>query len=171
MAEPTISGTALTNNNASTLSALAAKYRGACVEDLDPPPALSTTPQTPISHALMSALERDYTHLTVLQPDTKALVGYVSAPHLRQLLETRKVRDEDPVETAMSKFQRSRKQGGKAYQTITLETPLEELEMFFEGSGTGTKQEFAVVTDPARRFVLGVATKGDLEEFVRRRPG
>ena len=54
-----------------------------------------------------------------------------------------------------------------------METPLEELEAFFEGglSAGGEKQDFAVVTDPARRFVLGVATRGDLEEFVRRRPG
>jgi hypothetical protein len=31
-------------------------------------------------------------------------------------------------------------------------------------------QEFAVVTDAGRKFVLGVATKQDLEEFVKRRP-
>lgn len=53
-----------------------------------------------------------------------------------------------------------------------METPLEELEGFFSGEGVagGQTQEFAVVTDAARRFVLGVATRGDLEEFVRRRP-
>lgn len=56
-----------------------------------------------------------------------------------------------------------------------METPLEELEKFFE-SQTGAngdereKQQFAVVTDGARKFVLGVATKADLEEFVKRRP-
>jgi len=59
-------------------------------------------------------------------------------------------------------------------------TPLEDLEAFFEGQmggdaqgqgqGQGQKQEFAVVTDEDRRFVLGVATKADLEEFVKRRP-
>lgn len=51
-----------------------------------------------------------------------------------------------------------------------METPLEELQGFFEGDGTGEKRDFAVVTDAERKFVLGVATKGDLEEFVRRRP-
>ncbi|KAK3070577.1 hypothetical protein LTR53_010209 [Teratosphaeriaceae sp. CCFEE 6253] len=147
------------------------KYRGACVEDLDPPPALSTTPHAPVSHALMSALERDFSHLTVLHPETKALLGYLSAAHLRKLLETRKVRDEDPVEKAMVKFKRTRKEGGKGYRVITLETPLEDLEAFFDGEGTGERQGFAVVTDPARRFVLGVATRDDLEEFVKRRPG
>ena len=143
------------------------KYRGATVEDLDPPPALSTTPTTPISHALMSALERDYTHLTVLSPDNRALLGYMSVPRLRQLLETRQVHDSDLVEKAMVKFQRSK---GKGYKVITLETKLEELEAFFEGTVGGEKQEFAVVTDPSRRFVLGVATRADLEEFVKRRP-
>lgn len=55
-----------------------------------------------------------------------------------------------------------------------METPLEELERFFEGETVGgerrEKQDFAVVTDASRKFVLGVATKGDLEEFVKRRP-
>lgn len=52
-----------------------------------------------------------------------------------------------------------------------METPLEELEAFFEGLGDeGHKQEFAVVTDQDRRFVLGVATREDLEKFVKSRP-
>lgn len=75
--------------------------------------------------------------------------------------------ESDPVEKAMIKFERR----GKKYRLITMETPLEELEAFFEGDLRGEKQDFAVVTDPARRFVLGVATRADLEEFVRRRPG
>lgn len=53
-----------------------------------------------------------------------------------------------------------------------MDTPLEELELFFNGGEDGGigKQEFAVVTDERRRFVLGVATRTDLEEFARRRP-
>ena len=52
-----------------------------------------------------------------------------------------------------------------------MDTPLEELEAFFNGGSNGSgPQDFAVVTDGSRRFVLGVATKGDLEEFVKRRP-
>ena len=68
----------------------------------------------------------------------------------------------------MIKFKRK----GKKYKVITMETPLEELEMFFNGGEDGEegRQEFAVVTDERRRFVLGVATRGDLEEFARRRP-
>ena len=55
---------------------------------------------------------------------------------------------------------------GRPYRVISMDTPLEELQAFFECGN-----EFAVVTDAERRFVLGVATRGDLAEFVRRRPG
>ncbi|KAF7894110.1 hypothetical protein EAF00_007624 [Botryotinia globosa] len=150
------------------LSKLANRYRGATVEDLDPPSALSCNPTDPISYALMSAFERDYTHLTVVTPDTRALLGYLSIPHLRILLETGKVQESDEVSKAMVKFRRK----GKVYKVITMDTPLEDLELFFSGgeNGEAGKQEFAVVTDERRRFVLGVATKTDLEEFARRRP-
>lgn len=122
---------------------------------------------SPIGSALNAAYERDYTHLTVLDPSTKSLLGYVSAPHLQSLLQSQKLKDSDPVSSAMVKFQRK----GRAYKTITMETSLEELEAFFEGEdGVRGKQDFAVVTDPARRFVLGVVTREDLGRFVERRP-
>ena len=177
----TITASSSTTNG--TTSPWSNKYRGvgleytslrsqlnslqATVEDLDPPPALSTSPFSAISSALITAFERDYTHLTVIHPESKSLLGYVSIPRLKQQLESKAVGENDPVEKAMTKFQRK----GRRYRLITMETTLEELEAFFNGDGMVEKQDFAVVTDPARRFVLGVATKGDLEEFVRRRPG
>lgn len=73
----------------------------------------------------------------------------------------------------MLKFRRKK----NVYKVITMETPLEELERFFDGdmglSDGGEKrekQDFAVVTDASRKFVLGVATREDLEQFVKRRP-
>ena len=90
-------------------------------------------------------------------------------PSLRSQLEKGEVREEDRVEKAMLRFQRK----GRKYRLITMETGLEELAGFFEGGWegmAGQKQEFAVVTDPGRRFVLGVVTREDLGEFVRRRP-
>jgi hypothetical protein len=116
----------------------------------------------------MNAYERDYTHLTVVSEDTRALLGYLNIPRLKQLLKDGKVQDSDYVEKAMQKFRRR----GNVYKIITMDTPLEELEAFFDGSAApnGQKQDFAVVTDGSRRFVLGVATRGDLEEFVKRRP-
>jgi CBS domain-containing protein len=166
------------------LSKLASRYRGvrlspqrrtavlietqATVEDLDPPPALSCNPTDPVSHALLAAFERDYTHLTVVSAQNRALLGYLSIPHLRILLETGKVKEEDEVSKAMVKFRRR----GRVYKVITMDTPLEELELFFNGDEDGEDkgQDFAVVTDENRRFVLGVATKTDLEEFAKRRP-
>lgn len=137
------------------------------MEDLDPPPALSSKPTDSISYALMNAYERDYTHLTVISEDTRALLGYLSIPRLKQLLKEGKVVDSDYVEKAMQRFRRQ----GNVYKIITMNTPLEELEAFFNGGVSGKEpQDFAVVTDGSRRFVLGVATKTDLEEFVKRRP-
>ena len=115
---------------------------------------------------MMNAYERDYTHLTVVSPENRALLGYLSIPRLKALLKTAEVSGEEAVEKAMIKFERK----GKPYKVITMDTPLEELEDFFDGGADGAKQHFAIVTDSGRRFVLGVATKWDLEEFVRRRP-
>lgn len=115
----------------------------------------------------MCAFERDYTHLTVVSSENRALLGYLSIPRLKELLKEGNVRESDPVSDAMLKFQRK----GRKYKIITMDTPLEELEAFFNGGVSGSEpQEFAVVTDYSRRFVLGVATKRDLEEFVKRRP-
>jgi hypothetical protein len=95
------------------------------------------------------------------------LLGYISIPQLQALLEQGKVKPEDEVRTAMIRFRRR----GAKYQVITMDTPLEELEAFFAGAATnGQKQDFAVITDDNRRFVLGVATIQDLEEFAKRRP-
>ncbi|KAK5658752.1 hypothetical protein OQA88_1562 [Cercophora sp. LCS_1] len=149
------------------ISQWASRYRGATVEDLDPPAALSLTPSDSISLALLSAFERDYTHLTVVDAETRALLGYISIPQLQTQIEQGKVKPEDEIRSAMVRFRRR----GAKYQVITMETPLEELEAFFAGAATGgQKQDFAVITDERRRFVLGVATVGDLEEFVKRRP-
>ncbi|KAH8602539.1 hypothetical protein B0O99DRAFT_498656 [Bisporella sp. PMI_857] len=150
------------------LSKLASRYRGATVEDLDPPSALSLNPTDAISHALLTAFERDYTHLTVVSSANRALLGYLSIPHLRILLENGKVQETDEVSKAMVKFRRK----GRVYKVITMNTPLEELELFFNGgeNGENGKQEFAVVTDERRKFVLGVATRSDLEDFAKKRP-
>ncbi|KFH44532.1 Cystathionine beta-synthase-like protein [Hapsidospora chrysogenum ATCC 11550] len=153
------------------VSKWSSRYRGATVEDLDPPAALSLNPSDAISLALLSAFERDYTHLTIVDSETRALLGYISIPHLQSLLDSGKVKPEDPLSSAMTRFQRR----GRKYRVITMETPLEELEAFFRGDGAGPdesewKQDFAVITDENRRFVLGVATTADLEEFVKRRP-
>ena len=152
------------------LNAWANKYRGAAVVDLDLAPALSTSPTTSLEEAMLSASSHDYSHLTVLSETTRSLLGYLPISRLKSLFESKQLQPSDPVSKAMVKFQR---RGNKKYEVITMETELWELEGFFENLGslaTGTKQDFAVVTDGGRKFVLGVVTKGDLQEFVRRRP-
>lgn len=105
--------------------------------------------------------------MTVVSEDIRALLGYLNIPRLKELLKNGVVEESDYVEKAMQKFRRK----GSVYKVITMDTPLEELEAFFNGGVNGKEpQDFAVVTDGSRRFVLGVATKGDLEEFVKRRP-
>jgi len=115
----------------------------------------------------LSAFERDFSHLTVIDGETRALLGYISIPQLQAQLEQGRVKPEDEVRSAMLRFRRR----GAKYRVITMNTPLEELEAFFAGAATdGQRQDFAVITDDRRRFVLGVATVQDLEEFVKRRP-
>lgn len=115
----------------------------------------------------MSAYERDYTHLTVVADENRALLGYISAPQLKEMLKVGRVKEEDGVEKAMVTFRRK----GQKYRVITTETELEELEKFFNGGPGGQiPQDFAVVTDDGRKFVLAVVTRSDLEEFVKRRP-
>jgi len=119
---------------------------------------------------MLSASSHDYSHLTVLSEETRSLLGYLSVSRLKDLFASNQLQPTDPVSKAMVRFQRSK---GKKYQVITMETELWELEGFFENVGpfaTGAKQDFAVVTDGGRKFVLGVVTRSDLEEFVKRRP-
>ncbi|KAL7799135.1 hypothetical protein V8C37DRAFT_366694 [Trichoderma ceciliae] len=164
--QPAAAGPATTAKPLST--AWSSRYRGATVEDLDPPAALSLNPSDTISLAMISAFEREYTHLTIVDSETRALLGYISIPHLQSLLEAGRVQPNDPLSAAMTRFQRK----GRKYQVISMQTPLEELEAFFRGDMPegAWKEEFAVITDENRRFVLGVATVQDLEEFVKRRP-
>ena len=138
-----------------------AKATQATVEDLDLPPALSITPNTPIGTAQAMSYDRDYSQLTVVHPATRALLGYVAAAQLQRAVAGAAGAGDAPVSTVMSRFDRRRVKG---YTLITPGTPLEDLQAFF------ADEEFAVVTDPDRRFVLGVATRADLDEFLRRRP-
>lgn len=170
--EDVVNGTATPelHNDQAILDGWARKYRGACVADLDLAPALSTLPNTSLEDAMLSASSHDYSHLTVLSEQTRSLLGYLPISKLKSLFESRQLDPHDPVKKAMVKFKRG---GDKKYQVITMETELWELEGFFNNIGpyaTGTKQDFAVVTDGGRKFVLGVATRHDLVEFVKRRP-
>lgn len=109
------------------------------------------------------AHDRDYSQLTVTSQSTRCLIGYLSVPKLESLLSdpSCSLNLNDPVSRVMNRFDKKR---GNVYRVITPDTPLEELEEFLKA------EEFAVITDEARRFVLGVATRGDLAEYLKRRP-
>ncbi|WWC66768.1 uncharacterized protein I206_100673 [Kwoniella pini CBS 10737] len=141
---------------------LAAKYRGACVEDLQLPPAFCLSEDAPISHALEAAYEREFDQLPILN-DRRRPIGYLYVPTLKQKFEGGSIKEDDPVSRCITHFPLSSK--SHPYTVIDPLTPLEELEQFFISAGT----DFALVTDVERKWVLAVATKDDLETFVKRR--
>ncbi|ORX55722.1 tryptophan synthase beta subunit-like PLP-dependent enzyme [Hesseltinella vesiculosa] len=138
------------------------RYRGASVEDLQLPAAITVTPKTTIARAFDLMLERDFSQLPVIHADNKKLVGYVSLATLQNALDQAGLRPENTVDAVMFSF---RKAKAAVYQVITPDTSLADLAKFFE------HHSFAVVTDLGRKWCLGVATKYDLISFLHRRQG
>jgi len=139
--------------------ALADKYRGAVVEDLQLPPAFSLPRDEPIAAAIELAHDRDFSHIPVLTGDRRPL-GYIDVAALKEKWEAGKAKPDDKVSQYMIKFKREVSQ---PYTLITPATPLADLELFLQNN------IFALVTDSSRKFVLAVATSQDLENFVSRR--
>ncbi|KIY70861.1 hypothetical protein CYLTODRAFT_419399 [Cylindrobasidium torrendii FP15055 ss-10] len=135
------------------------KYRGAVVEDLQLPPAFALPATQSISRAIDLAYERDFSHIPILDSKRKPL-GYLDVAKLKQLWEAGKANPDESVSHFMTKFKRST---SEPYTVITPDSPLSELESFLKNN------IFALVTDYERKFVLGVATSQDLENFVTRR--
>ncbi|KAK9466279.1 hypothetical protein V1512DRAFT_264273 [Lipomyces arxii] len=141
-------------------------YRGSTIEDLDLPPAPTITSDTSLDHALEVAFERSAAFLPVIS-NLRVSLGYLSVLDLQKAfdepesfnlqgldLSTALVRDVIPM------FQNQHK-----FNSITPDTPLEEVEQLFKSG-----YDFVVVTDWSSKFVLGIATLQDLEAFVKRRP-
>lgn len=115
-----------------------------------------------MGNALGLSYDRDFSQLTVISAKTRSLLGYLDVEKIKKMLQEGSVSESDQVSKAMNRFRTK----GKVYKVITPDTPLEELDEFLSEDG----REFAVVTDDRRRFVLGVATRQDLENFATRRP-
>ncbi|CAG7847064.1 SubName: Full=Related to TAF10-TFIID and SAGA subunit {ECO:0000313/EMBL:CCA75053.1} [Serendipita indica DSM 11827] len=139
----------------------AAKYRGASVEDLQLGPAFALSKNQNVMQAIELAYDRDFSYLPILDRNRRPL-GYINVPALKQAWEAGQIDADAPVQNVATKFDRSSKTG-RPYSIITPDTPLEELEEFLRTN------DFALVTDHGRKFVLGVATKQDLDNFVTRR--
>ncbi|ODQ64639.1 hypothetical protein NADFUDRAFT_52270 [Nadsonia fulvescens var. elongata DSM 6958] len=140
-------------------------YRGAVVEDLDLPPAFTITPNASLFQALELSYERSYSYLPVVSEKTRSLLGYLTADQLRSTTPVAEGEGEPKVKLVKDYYNKFTKSNTKPFRPITPETPLEVLEKFF-ASG----EEFAVITDSDKRFVLGVAVKEDLDKFISSRP-
>lgn len=148
-----------TASSASAFSPGSSKYRGAVVEDLQLPPAFALSRSEHVGKAIQLAYDRDFSHIPVLDSRRKP-VGYLDVAVLKSKWEAGAANPSDSLALYMTKFERGT---SAPYTVITPETPLEELEEFLQTN------EFAIVTDISRKFVLGVATKDDLSNFVTRR--
>ncbi|SPO24711.1 related to TAF10 - TFIID and SAGA subunit [Ustilago trichophora] len=148
-------------------ASLVAKYRGATVEDLQVPPAISVPRSTSISSALRVALDHDYSQLPLVSDKNRKLLGYVQKDRLEE--QVRSGSSDKSVATIMTKFSSgaspssSSAAAAATYTVITPDTGLAELEVFLQS------HPFAFITDPGRAFVLGVATQEDLSKYVSRR--
>ncbi|KAJ1029806.1 hypothetical protein NDA13_003046 [Ustilago tritici] len=148
-------------------ASLVAKYRGATVEDLQVPPAISVPRSTNVSSALRVALDHDYSQLPLVSDKNRKLLGYVQKDRLEEQV---KVGNNDKsVASIMTKFSSGSSTSSSStaaagtYTVITPDTGLAELEVFLQS------HPFAFITDPGRAFVLGVATQEDLSKYVSRR--
>jgi CBS domain containing-hemolysin-like protein len=136
------------------------RYRGAVVEDLQLPPAFALPISEPIGRAIEMAYDRDFSYFPVLDDGDRRPVGYVEVGKLKELWETGRADPNDPVEKYIVRFKRT---ASEPYTVITPSSSLAELEAFFRKS-----ESFALVTDYERKFVLGVATPHDLQNFITR---
>lgn len=148
-------------------ASLVAKYRGATVEDLQVPPAISVPRSTSVSSALRVALDHDYSQLPLVSDKNRKLLGYVQKDRLEE--QVRAGSGDNSVASIMTKFSSgasassSSAAAAATYTVITPDTGLAELEVFLQS------HPFAFITDPGRAFVLGVATQEDLSKYVSRR--
>ena len=116
-----------TNSTQALSTSPPSKYRFSAVDDLQLPPALSVTTETPLEAALTMALEREYSQLTVISPERRKLLGYLDVP----LIVSKRLKNirEISVKDVYTKFDRRKSVG---YQIITPDTSLDVLDEFLK---------------------------------------
>jgi len=127
------------------------------VEDLQLPPAFTLPEDEVVGRAIEMAHDRDFSYIPILSHKRKPL-GYLD---VKALLQAESVNGQDSVTKYMTRFKRG---PSHTYTIIAPATPLDLLETFLEEKD----DSFAIITDYGRNFVLGVATREDLEKFVNR---
>ncbi|KAJ2375534.1 hypothetical protein IW150_002499 [Coemansia sp. RSA 2607] len=141
------------------------QYRGASVEDLQLPAAVSVSGDDSVGAAVALMAENQFSQVPVTGPQRR-LIGYLTLSAAQNLLDSGVADAKAPVKNFMLKFAGKGRATGSArhrYWLITPETPLSELARFFE------THSVAFVTDASRKFCLGIATKQDLIGFLGRR--
>lgn len=152
------------------------KYRGASIEDLQLPAAVSVHQGAPIASALDIMVTNSFSQVPVVN-DARGFVGFLSLANVQLRLDSGEASLDDAVARWMYTFRRGGKAGANnsaqaraangaatKFHIITPDTPLSDLDQFFE------HYPAAFVTDENRKFCLGVVTKYDLVSFLSRRP-
>ncbi|KAI5965301.1 uncharacterized protein KGF55_001521 [Candida pseudojiufengensis] len=163
-------------------------YRGATIEDLDLPPAISINPSTSIKDAIQIGFEYDFTYLPIIHEINKKLLGILN---LDEINNNTSINPNDKVlkymfwfsKTTQKKYEQSLKSNsstnsntalkstiikpntGKRYTVLTPFSPLEDLANFFNRENN----YFAIITNDNGNFVYGVITVDDLIKYEKRR--
>ncbi|KAJ1743672.1 hypothetical protein LPJ78_000906 [Coemansia sp. RSA 989] len=140
------------------------QYRAASIEDLQLPAAITVSETDSMQAAISLMSEHDFSQVPVTGPNRR-LIGYLTLAAAQTLIDNGTAMPAQPVGKFMLRFDSRSTDGSgiRKYWLITPETPLSELSKFFE------IHSVAFVTDPSRKFCLGIATKQDLITFLARR--
>ncbi|CAK9439580.1 uncharacterized protein LODBEIA_P36800 [Lodderomyces beijingensis] len=170
-------------------------YRGATIEDLNIPQAISVNPTTPTSDALAIGFENEFTFLPVIHEVNKRLLGVIDlgangakvsgvvldhmmwfnqgakrkylSDQLREQQDAGSTKGTTGTNQRTSATTKILKPRGKRYSVLTPLSPLEDLAGFFNRGNY-----FAIVTNDAGlgNFVYGVVTPEDLMKYEQSRP-
>jgi len=138
------------------------KYRGAAVAELNLASPKAIDQDSSLNNALNIMDSNDFDFLPVV--DNKKFVGFVSRNEILAHIPEETQDDQDKgdvikVGEIMHRFAKRK----ESYHLITPETPLKDLEKFFEKHAVG------FVTDNERIWCLGVVTKLDLTNYLTQR--
>ncbi|KAJ3121111.1 hypothetical protein HK098_003960 [Nowakowskiella sp. JEL0407] len=135
------------------------EYRGASIEDLQLPEAVSIPKNCKIEIALEIMISRDFSQLPVIDNHRK-MIGWVSLGSLQSHISDGSLKNPNVEEISSWMYTFNRK---RSYQIITPDTLLSDLDSFWEN------HTVAFVTDQSGKFPLAVVTKFDILKFKNHR--
>ncbi|KAI8055297.1 pyridoxal-phosphate dependent enzyme [Syncephalis plumigaleata] len=141
------------------------RWHGATVKDLNLQNAVTVSEQTTCRQAT-EIMQRDgFDQLPVVSSSTGRLAGLVTLGHLLSRVSSGRATPESTVEQVMFHFEPSVKH---PFTEITIDTPLRDLETFFEHHSAGivTERPVDAPTSTASMTVKHVVTKVDLLSYL-----